>query len=266
MVKSNKKQREISQAQTLLRELSGSPMKRVVRRRQQRIPRGPYTASFPLQAPTAGSAIVRRGENVPQITQKGNTTTICNTEQLATVVTAAAGAFATARAVLLPGNFQWLSGVASSFSKWRWRYLRLIYIPTCPATTTGQVAMGLGYSHLDLPPISMLQATAVHESTTGPVWAGYEGSTLLNQFGKPAGQGAVVTELDINRLGGAMGTAWYRYITTTIFGPLPNTEKDIYSPGYVDISSAGGLAGQVGVVYVEYCIDLIEPTIAVLNA
>jgi hypothetical protein len=218
-----------------------------------------------VTAPSAGSSIIRRTVIPPKINTIGRSTYVRNTELLSSIGTIALGAFNTSRGRLIPGNLTWLTGVASNFSKWRWHFLKIVYVPVCPTVTTGQVVMCLGYDATDVPPTTLVQAQSTFESVTAPVWAGFNGTSELNTYKPIKSPGAVCINVDVTRLGGATGDNYYRFITNTNIAAQTDVDKNIFCPGHVDISTAGGVALVVGNVFLEYVVELIEPIPFVLN-
>lgn len=219
-----------------------------------------------VTAPSAGSTIVHRVAIPPKINSLGRSTFVRNTELLTTIQTVALSAYNTNRGNLIPGNLTWLTGLAANFSKWRWRYLKLIYVPVCPTTTVGQVVMGLGYDQADVIPTTLAQVQQYYESVTAPVWAGFDGSSELNTYTNKKVPGAVCLELDVNRLGGATGPTFYRYITQGNVAPQSATDRNMFVPAYVDISTIGGtVLTLVGNLFCEYVIELVEPIPLLLN-
>lgn len=223
--------------------------------------------STKVTAPSAGGVIVRRGVNPPRIISQGMSTFVRNTELLSTVGTAALGAFGNARGNLIAGNLTWLSVLAQGFNKWRWHFVKLIYIPTVPSTTLGQVVLSFGYDVVDTQPTTLVQAQQAYNSVNCPVWAGFDGSSDLNRYTRDRSPGSVSLQLDCNRLGGATGDNYYRFTTNVTLATFSAQERNIYVPAFVDISTANGAAaaGSVGNLFIEYEVELVEPVAQVLN-
>lgn len=232
------------------------------RKRTKKIRRDESTK---IVVPAAGGVIVRRGRLPPQISNKGQSTFVRNTELGVLVGTAALGAFLNARFNLVPGNLNWLSGIAGSYNKWRWHFLKVMYIPIVPTTTPGQVTLAFGYDVADAVPTSIIQTQQMYNSVSSPVWAGYEGTSDMNTYLPVRGPGAVSLLLDVTRLGGPTGDAYYRFANNTSLAAYEPEERNIYVPAYVDISTSGGLAASVGDLFIEYIVEFIEPTVDVLN-
>ncbi len=276
--------KEVSQLTKVLGELKMAKSVRAPRSRARRrrnrglnvgaVPRGVYSSKTQsgfsatmLKAPSAGTAIVRRGNMVPKMVSRENSTFVCNTELFAAIATTAA--FANAPNTVIPGELVWLTTIANNFSKWRWVYTRFIYIPSCATTTPGQIVISLTFDETDGQPGDLITAQQIYESVSFPVWSGYEGAALLSNFGmKPPG-GAVVVDLDCDRLGGASGDAFYRFTTKVNFAALAsNTDRNVYSPARINISTFGGpaIAQSAGNLFIQYCVELIEPIAPAINS
>lgn len=221
--------------------------------------------SSQITAPAAGGVILRRG-NYPRLQSSadGFSTILCNTEPLNNVVTTALGAFNVSRTQIAPFALTWLTGIATSYSKFKWLRVRLIYIPIVPTSTTGQIVLRLGYDANDTGATSITQSQTAFRSTTQPSWGGYEGSYLLNadDFPVPTA-GSVYMDLDVTRL----ETPFYPIVTTATFNAAAAGIQNSYSPAYLDVATQGGPAAatQIGTVFAKYEIALIEPTPAATN-
>jgi len=160
-----------------------------------------------------------------------------------------------------------VNAIAVSYSKFRFLKLRFIYIPQCPTTTSGEVVLSTGYDYLDPAPASVNNAQMSYGSVTSPLWAGAAGSCLLGIERRPIPDEAVVVDFDVNRFGYARGPAYYRYMTLAGFGALSPSDRNVYSPCYLDVSTVGGPAVGItaGTIFVEYEIELVEPISGVLN-
>jgi hypothetical protein len=169
------------------------------------------------------------------------------------------GSVQTKRLIFHPAAFPWLSSIASCYSRFRWKSLEFIYIPTCPTSTEGYHNLYLGYDFLDPEPTSMQQAEEAYRSVSHPVWSGAEGATTM-QNGRH-GAGAVVCKVDIKRINN-----FYRFTTITGFNALTSINKNIMCPGYCQSTTVNGAAFvNVGRVYCRYTIEMVEPISTTLN-
>lgn len=227
----------------------GKRRKKRNRARSRRNNNGMFdTNAMMVAAPAAGGGVVTRNLP-PQVNTYGQVTIVRNCE-LISIVGASSG-----RIPLAPFQTTWLEGVASSYSKWRWMKLRLIYIPSCGTSTTGNIVFGLGYDFQDSAPPSVLTASQSFHSVTTVPWAGFEGSYLLNDdsFQRP-GPGSVCVDFDVNR----QAQMWYTHCTAATF-PTTAADKNQYCPAYLDVTLSGPAVTGFGQLFIKYEAALIEP-------
>ncbi len=229
------------------------------RKRRKNSAQNEYLTGTTVEVPSAGGAIVRRTNRIPRFINSGESIRVANCEQRIAVTTLALGAFSSVRHFIVPGYLSWLTSVAANFSKWRWLKCRVVYIPTCNTTTTGNLTIGLNYDCADAQPADMIQAQSAYKAVSSPVWAGFNGIAALHHPTVP--DGAVAIDVDVTRF----ESKFYRYATSTTIGALSSSDKNIYIPVSFDLSSAGGLAATVGNIFITYEVELIEPTAAAPN-
>nr|QBZ68812.1 coat protein [Beet black scorch virus]QBZ68818.1 coat protein [Beet black scorch virus]QBZ68828.1 coat protein [Beet black scorch virus] len=214
-----------------------------------------------VRAPAAGGVIQRTPGIPPRIRSTTIGTRVSNTELLAGVNVAAAGAFSVVGAGLFPSNLGWLNGIASNYSKFRWLSIKLIYIPIVPTTTAGAMTMALSYDPADATPTSFQQVQQMYNSITAPVWAGFDGATV-QLLGDCPTTGAVCIDVDVNRF----GFTWYRYATLAAITALTANDRNLYIPSVCNVATSGGSAAtNVGNLMIKYSIELIEPIPAAIN-
>jgi hypothetical protein len=232
------------------------------KKRRNRRRRRSTTAMFETlgataRVPIAGTGIVKR-LLPPRVRNNGTGTVICNSEFAFQVAPAT---FVSDRLQFIPAQLAWLNGVASSYSKFRWLRLRIIYLPSCPTTVGGNVTLGLGYDEIDDTPTTFPQATASYHSITTTPWGGYEGAMLLNDdtFQRPPA-GAVCVDVDVGRF----DKLAYPYVTAA---NLPTgVDANQYVPGHVDVTVSSAVStSNLGMVYFKYEIELLEPISNLLN-
>lgn len=148
---------------------------------------------------------------------------------------------------LIPISFPWLSGLASSFSKWRWNSLKVFYVPYCGTQTSGRFAMGFNYDDQDVNITTIAQIAQLYNAVTMPVWGD--------------GTRPVCVNLDTSKL----ALKYYLYATPGTFNALDPSVRNSYCPAYLQVGTDAGIAGSVGAVMVEYDVELIEPIPASLN-
>lgn len=188
---------------------------------------------------------------------------VSNTEEFSTVAgPSTPGAFAVGVFPLIPSQLNWLGGLASSFSKFRWNRLRLFYLPAVGTSASGRVASSLIYDGADLLPTKMAALIAGYRATFGPVWAGQSGFDSSNPFAVHSDM--VHLDLDCSKL----AKRYYPYTTNANYVGLSASDKNIYSPAELLVGSEGittGTSVNVGSFYVSYEIELLEPVAPVLN-
>jgi len=219
-------------------------------------------SSSRITAPMAGGAIMRRQRMTPGIVTKNGSTIICNTEF--GVEINALGGFNVIRYPFHATSLDWLSGIALNYSKFRCVAIRYIYIPVCPTTTPGTVTMGLGYDYDDVLPTSLAQLSVAFESISTPPWGGYEGTSLLNRHFATELGGSVVVDVDCDRFGSGSGLTYYPVSTVATFNAQTPTDQNQFSPFYLQVATSGN-ALSWGNLYVQYCIEFIEPVSAGRN-
>jgi len=219
-------------------------------------------SSSKIKAPIAGGVVMRRQRLTPGIVTKNGSTIICNTEFGFEVN--ALGGFNVIRYPFLPTAGLWLQSIALSFSKFRCVAIRYIYIPVCPTTTPGTVTMALGYDYNDTLPTSLAQLSVAFESISTPPWGGYEGTSLLNHHFALETEGAVVVDVDCDRFGSGSGLTYYPVAALATFVSQTPTDQNQFSPFYLQVATSGNALAW-GNVYIQYCIEFIEPVLAAKN-
>lgn len=218
-----------------------------------------------VKIPQAVGNVVRRTRaNQATFSMNGDTVCVVNTEMLSAVNTTAAvaaGPFS-----LIPAQLAWLNGVAVNYQKWRWRRLRVLWVPACPTTTLGQFVLGLRYDQTDSLPATIAEAQQDFRSVSGPYWAGYEGASSMHDF-KPPRDGAVTLDVDTNQFGSGNGLLFYRYLQMANFTALSLPDRNNYCPALVVMTHGGGpaLSTAAGALFCHYEVELAEPIAAARN-
>lgn len=229
-------------------------------RLQKRANRGNSSLAVQTQhIPIAGGVIVSR-PRVPRLMSTMNSTVVTNTEVVVNMTMSAAGAFSTFNLAMIPGLPTWLTGLSDLYSKWRWRSIEVIYIPSCPTTTQGKICMALGYDRLDAAPTSAANLSQNYRAITFPPYAGYDGASALSGNDTSA---AIAVKADPNRF----DKPWYPTIANAVFGPLAGNLQNQYCPVTVFVASEGGpvAATVVGDLYFKYTCEFIEPINPTMN-
>lgn len=212
--------------------------------------------------PTSGG-VIYSNPSMPNFRTFGDSTIVRNTEVVSSVnFNAGAGLFATYTDAMIAELPSWLTQIADVYSKWRWRSVTVIYIPNCPTSTAGRVAMSLTYDRNDAAPTSVTQITQGYKAIVFPPYAGYEGAHVLNSGRNNNVSGAICLEVDVNRF----DKPWYPTINGTAFSALATTIQNTYCPcSYVIGSDGGPAGGSAGNIYLKYEIEFIEPINPTMN-
>lgn len=205
------------------------------------------------------------GKSTPIVRSAGSATFVENVEVNAGF--SVSTTFAPSVIQCMPSTIgPWLSGVAANWSKYRWRKLRWIYVPTCPTTTLGSIHIGLQYDNVDATPTSVAQMSALQSYTTGPAWSGYQAAALLSKPNAPCPPGSLVVDVDVARF----EKPWYSYISQTQFATqnaVAISLANLFSPARLIFATTDGTATAVscGRLYAQYMVELIEPEAAASN-
>jgi hypothetical protein len=217
-------------------------------------------------APAAAGDIVSRPRSMPRMQTRNGGFYVCNTELVIELNSPAVlGAFQNVQHFTHPSFCTWLNTIGLNFSKFRWIRARYIYIPGTPTTTAGRVTLGMSYDTVDVAPTTTIAASAAYKSVSCPVWAGYEGSTLLNNLSTPVGSigGAVAIDIDTNRF----ANPWYKIQAAATINGFTPTDRNMYVPCILNLSMLGGpVSALMGSIYLQYEVEMIEPIIALANA
>lgn len=216
-----------------------------------------------VQVPAAMGVIHRY--QAPTYTVRDGMTVINNTEALLVVNTGVAGAFTQSRTALIPGNFNWLFRIASSWQKYRVRNMCVVYTPVCSTSLSGEVILAVTYDRRDLSAGTMLDAATIFRSVSSPIWGGFDGLNHIKPGPfKKAGPGVVCTDVDTSHL----TQPYYIFATTSSFNLMSTTDQNVYCPASLDVYTNGGPAAatEVGKVWIHYEIELIDPITSNVNA
>lgn len=223
---------------------------------------GGFKIARPISVPVGAGFLM--GSSRPKIRTYGDEIIrVTNCEQFNSAL-GSVGSLLVMNQPLIPSVCPWLNGIASNFSKWRWVHCRIIYLPSCPTTATGSITVGIYYDTADPVPATRQQLSAVRDSSSGPMWAGWEGAGMLKgPVGNKAPAGALYADLDTSKL----GRPWYGYATGANYLLQSVVDRNIYAPAVAYAVADGGTAGTVGngTIYIAYDIELIEPITAGQN-
>jgi hypothetical protein len=180
----------------------------------------------------------------------------------------------------VPQSYPWLSGIAKQYSKFRWRALRYIYVPSCSTTTAGSVFFLVNYDYADAGPTTLAQVAQSEDSCIGNAWFG--GSINPDLAFKKAltTQESIYVDIDVKKFpnnfyyvrstynatrpssGGALGGVIPAGLTFT-----PGTTLDPESlpcTVYYGADSVAGTAG-IGNLFAAYVCEFSDPIAPALN-
>lgn len=210
-------------------------------------------------APTSGGVVTR--PIIPRFNNRGDATIVRNCEILNNQILAAAGAFGTTNSALIASAPSWLAGVSDLYSKYRWLSCDLIYIPKCPTTTSGSIAMAFTYDRNDAAPTTRSQLSQSYKAINFPPYAGYDGAAYLNS--NKGSESAIAVQLDVSKL----DKPWYPTISSTSFSALGVLDQNQFCPASLVVASDGGpvTATPAGDIFIKYVIEFIEPINPTMN-
>lgn len=215
-----------------------------------------------IVAPISGSVVSKR-VGTPNLVSIGEGACMCNSELVTTITTAAAGAFSAFSVAIAPLSAGWFNSNATNFSQWQLHNLRIVFVPSCSTTTPGSIVMSTSFDHVDVNPVSQGNASAAYHAVTSPVWGGYEGAHLLNDFSFAKPNNGVSMLIDTTKF----SKQRYPYTNATAFNLLSTADRNVFSPGKIFISTEGGptTATVVGSVYFVYRVSLLQPIVSSQN-
>lgn len=215
-----------------------------------------------VMAPLTGGVVMSK-TIVPRFQMNGAGTLVKNTERVSSVTLDATGAFAAFNNALIPSLPGWLAQLSDLYSKYRWRTLRIIWIPKCSTATSGTVGMAVTYDRQDALPTSLDQLSQTNRAILYPPYAGYGGASLLNSR-TPSGE-SIYIDVDISRF----EKTWYNVIQTGTLTALATAVQTMYVPATLQVVSDDGptvVGGTpAGDIYFQYEIEFIEPINPAMN-
>ncbi len=215
----------------------GQPRSRRVRKTRKSLPR-PLKATSVAVPVAYNTTIGSYKNNQPRITSAANCTTIQN-EEFFTTLASTGTAY---NAVSLPCNpgmpdmFPWLSGIALQYEKYRFRKLVFHYITRAATSTTGNAVMVFDFDAMDPAPTDFLSACAYKDKMVGCAWK----------------DGDMAIDLADDR-------ALARYNRPGL--PAAPYDLKTYDLGQLIIASEGAAAATLGIVGVEYIVELYTPQV-----
>lgn len=228
-----------------------------------------------MTAPAAYGAVAGQKRIFPLQAGAGKSLVVQNYE-LVHAQTGSNSLFSTGGDVMNPGiqqSYPWLSGIAKQYSRFRWKALRYIYVPTCSTTTAGSVFFYPSYDSFDSAPATLAQVAVSENSCIGNAWFG--GSINPNLAFKPlTTQESIFVDIDVDRF----PNNWY-YVRDTFADTKPSTGAalggvipaglTLTSGTYFEMESrpgviyygADGVAGNtsIGNLFAAYVVEFSDP-------
>lgn len=136
----------------------------------------PYSAAGSgYTPPTAYGAVMGAKASLPVMVGVGKTMTVCNYELVTSFTNSGGPAFNSAGFVVNPGlapSFPWLSNIAQSYQRFRFKRLRFFYVPAVATSNDGSAYLYLQYDYQDSAPTSLAEVMVSESSCSGNVWFG----------------------------------------------------------------------------------------------
>jgi hypothetical protein len=210
-----------------------------------------YNSTRGIIAPTTRGGVTR---NLPPRSLMSNGgMVISHCEPFAVATLNVSGAIKYDTVALIPCILPYLNGIASNFSKFTWLKLRVYYVPSCPTTTAGEIAMGNYYDFQDAIAATFVQVAQMKNGISYPPWAG----------GTDYGNQSVAIEVDCKDF----DKPRYNYVNGTTFTALSNSDKNNYSPVNLAMITQGSAVAvpTAGRWWCAYTIRLLDPILAGIN-
>jgi hypothetical protein len=205
-------------------------------------------------APSAQSSKITTRR--PQIRRLKESVVIAHREMFDGVV--ANSYFLTTPYALNPGNqsvFPWLATQAAGWERYRFRKLRVQYVPRCPTSTVGSVILAIDYDAADEAPLNEARACSYYGAISSALWQDIDMSASVTAMSggmssKYVTPGVLASNLDIKTYnagnlfvctidsptdGVAAGKLWVEYeveFFTPHTLPVPWTSAYNFSRGY----------------------------------
>lgn len=138
--------------------------------------------------------------------------------------------------------FPWLAQIATNYDFYRFKRVRLVYVPMCPTTQDGRVMLGYDVDSTDLLPLDRQAMSSYSCSTEGSAWA--------------------VQSLDCAL---ADNSKWF-YTDSAGVGTVSGAHNALLDQGQFFAATYGSSgAAQLGEVYVLYDVEFKDPQPSAAN-
>lgn len=127
-----------------------------------------------LTAPVSMGTTVSRPRNKPSVTSTSQGVVIKHAELASAVVAASDATYRCLNFIANAGSSgltPWLSNVATSYEKYRFRSITLRYVPMCSTASAGRVGIGFDYDSSDPVPGDRTEFFSLTSQMTSAVWA-----------------------------------------------------------------------------------------------
>jgi hypothetical protein len=136
----------------------------------------------------------------------------------------------------LPNMFPWLSGIAPFFEHYRFKRIKISFIPSIGTQNPGVVYMGVDYDVLDANHDTVLKIANNQGVVSGPVWS------------------TVNLNVEVNN-------SQFRKLTSRT-SIIPNSDQKTYDLGKLEFLFAhSNTSGSIGQLYVDYEVELLVPQV-----
>lgn len=195
------------------------------------------------------------------------------------------GSFRIGGSVLNPGianNWPWLGRVAGNFMKFRYTFLRFIFVPQTPTTTPGSTFLYMAYDPKDIAPANLQEVATSESSVIGNAWYGGPINPDIAFSKALTLKDSIFLDIDVSRF----TNPWYYIratndatkndvsLTGTPTGGLgtlalanASTFDYVSRPGTIYYGCNGVTDTVVtGNLYMAYAVELCEPVSSTVNA
>jgi hypothetical protein len=227
-----------------------------------------------VQVPAAYGGARGKRNIFPLSRGVGGNMRVANFEQMI-ALTGSNGTFNVGGYQINPGlstQFAWLSSIAANYQVFKIHYMRFVYVPACPTTTSGTTFLYLNYNINTSAPTTLAQVDLSPYSCSGPAWLGSPCDAAVAFSKDLQVSHSIHVDLDVSKLelprynvrtgqnatlntGGALGGTIPAGLTFTA-GTIPDFSG---RPCTLYYGSNTNTASVIGIIYVAYDIEFSDP-------
>ena len=187
-------------------------------------------------------------------------TTVHNTEIIASVVSTLATSSYTTVFPVAPTFFTWLGAVAVNYSKFKFKKFKVTYVPSVGTTVSGNISMGFGYDMADIYPANNggLGINVSGGLSDNDTIVNFRPSVMLSAWE----ENYIEFPPDRMKENRYLDNGDWSPATTTIDAAL---RRNWGSDGYVLVNGVGPASTTLGKIHIEYVVELINPIRSTLN-